>query len=486
MAATEGRSPRIALDSERAVLGAMLQFPDAVPRALAVLKPQAFYYQAHAKVFRAAAALHERHEPVDFVTVCAELTASGDLETCGGAAKLSLLLEAATTAANLEHYARLIRLAYATRERNRIGLMLANGAAEDPVAARDLLASLAQIEAEAEGSDRPADEWASRAMLGSDLVATDLPPLDSWLGDGLLVRGELAFLTGHSGIGKTFLALQLMSALSIGHTFCGIPTRAAKVGFVELEMPWGSVQQRLRALDPARSDLSRIAVVCEPPAAVHVREETVQAALIAFCRMHGIEVLVMDPFNRLHGDDENDNSDMGRVMEGLHTIRRETGVSILVLHHVRKQPSGLPQGGRSRTSSLDSMRGSSRLTNEPATIMALDETKGMVRLDFAKVRHAQEPAPLYLKRNERGFFDVADDPGLAQIKRADNLRLMLERAGDEGISARTAAEILSVTERTVRRDLEALGAVLTVRGKHGRLWVLPQEAPFPEEQGLDL
>ena len=125
--------------------------------------------------------------------------------------------------------------------------------------------------------------------------------------------------------------------------------------------------------------------------------------------------------------------------------------------------------------------------NDPqVSIVDLDETKGMVRLDFAKVRHAQEPAPLYLKRNERGFFDVADDPALAQVKRADSLRMMLERAGDEGISARTAAEILGVTERTVRRDLEGLGAVLTIRGKHGRLWVLPQEAPFPEEQGLDL
>lgn len=486
MAATEGRSPKVSIEAERAVLGAVLQFPEAVPRALATLKPEAFYYRAHAHVFRAVAALHERHQPVDLVTVCAALEAAGDLAACGGPEKVSRLLDGASTDANLEHHARIVRAARATRERQRIGQMLANGAAEDPVAARDLLASLAQIEAEAEGSDRPADEWASRAMLGSDLVATDLPPLDSWLGDGLLVRGELAFLTGHSGIGKTFLALQLMSALSIGHTFCGIPTRAAKVGFVELEMPWGSVQQRLRALDPARSDLSRIAVVCEPPAAVHVRDEAIQAALIAFCRLHSVEVLVMDPFNRLHGDDENDNSDMGRVMEGLHAVRRETGVSMIVLHHVRKQPSGLPQGARSRTSSLDSMRGSSRLTNEPATIMALDETKGMVRLDFAKVRHAQEPAPLYLKRNERGFFDVADDPGLAQIKRADSLRMMLERAGDEGVSARTAAEILSVTERTVRRDLEAIGAVLTIRGKHGRLWVLPQEAPFPEEQGLDL
>lgn len=478
------RAPKQSLDAERAVLAAMLTDPGAIPRAAACLKPTAFYRRAHAKMFESATAMHARGEPVDVVTLAAELESRGELAQCGGPVALATILESATSSANLEHHARMVRRAYATRERVRIGEALANGIATDPTACRDLLRTLEALETEAEAATDPAEAWAALAMSGAQLISADLPALPSWLGDGLLPAGELAFLTGHSGVGKTFLTVQLMSALSIGHTFCGITTAPARVGLVELEMPWASVQKRVASLHSG--DFERMAFLCSPPGAVHVNEAITRANIVAFVRRHNLDVLIFDPFNRLHDLDENSGSDMGHVLEGLHEIRRLTGVAILVLHHVRKTPSGLPAGPHSRASALDAGRGSSRLTNDPATVMALDETKGFVRLTFGKVRHGITPPTIYLKRNERGFFDVSDDPSLAPMRRADALRAMLERAGDEGITSELAAEVLKVTVRTVRRDLENIGAKLVTEGRHGRRWIMPIESLPPEEQTLDL
>lgn len=444
--------------------------PEAVERAARCVSPEAFHYTTHAKAFRAMVALHERGEPVDLTTLATELAVRGELESCGGATALAGFYEHATTTANLETHARLVRADYARRERVKVGLEMANGASTDPQATADALARLEAIQRAVEGIDGTAKKWAAASMSGQQLLDAAIPDLSSWIGNGILPAGELAFLTGHSGVGKTFMIVQLMSALSIGHSFNGVPTRQCRVGLVELEMPWKSVQQRVRSLHSG--DYEQMAFLCSPPGALHIREATARDNLAEFVRLHSLDVLILDPFNRLHDDDENSGSDMGHVLEGMHELRRMTGVAILALHHVRKMPSGAAAGPASRATSLDSGRGSSRLTNDPATVMVLDESKGFIRLTFAKVRHAESPAPIYLKRNERGFFDVADDPALAKERRLDSLTQMLNRAGSEGITVEMAAEVLKVKARTIQRDLEALGAVKVAVGKNQRVWVL--------------
>lgn len=461
----------LALDAEKSILGAMLNDPAAIDRAVACLTPAAFYHRAHAEVFKAIADMRARHEPVTIVTLVREIEARDELQQVGGASALASLHEYATATENVEAHARIVRQCYAERERVRIGLRIANGADPSPEGTIAEMVRLEAIQRSVDGIESAAKKWASQSMTGRELVDSDIPPIRSWLGDGLIPEGELAFLNGQSGVGKTFLVVQLMSALSIGHTFNGIETRKCRVGLIEIEMPWASIQKRVASLHSG--DLDAMAFFCSPPGALHVCEPSARENIAEFCRRHSLDLLIIDPFNRLHDGDENSGSDMGHTVEGLHEIRRLTGASILVLHHVRKSPSGLPSGGQqSRSGSLDAGRGHSRLHNDPATVMHLDEAKGFVRFSFVKVRHAREPLPIYLKRNNLGFFDVAEDPALAKDRRRDSLQQMLEKSGGEGVSAALASEILGVTERTVQRDLKELGANLISRGKTGRVWVL--------------
>lgn len=456
------------MESELGVLGAMLAEPACIPEATRLVRPGHFHRTAHANTFAALLALHARGEAPDLVSLAHELRARNVLEESGGMVFVSGLLDTSASGANLRFHARRVRAAWAARSRARIGLELANGACHAPEVAAALASELEAISRDESGPDgqSAAAAWAALSLSGDALLSSSLPTLPSWLGDGILPAGELAFLTGHSGVGKTFLAVQIISALSVGHTFCGLPTRQCRVGLVELEMPWVSVQHRLKALHTL--DAGATAFICSPPGAVHVTEPSSRDNLCEFIRLHRLDVLILDPFNRLHDADENSGSDMGHVLEGLHDIRWQTGVSMLVLHHVRKQPSGLPGGPSSRSASLDAGRGSSRLTNDPATVIVLDESKGFIRMTFAKVRHAESPAPIYLKRNAAGFFDVAEDPAAAKVKRQDALRAMLDRSGNEGVSSRLASDILKVTERTLRRDFEEVGATFRQADKR---WV---------------
>lgn len=103
-----GKVPPQALEAERAVLGGVLLEPEAATRAVEMVVPEAFYRPAHAMIFRAMVSLFTRHEPIDVMTLSEELRKAGDLESIGGIAALTELVDSVPTAANIEHYAKIV------------------------------------------------------------------------------------------------------------------------------------------------------------------------------------------------------------------------------------------------------------------------------------------------------------------------------------------------------------------------------------------
>lgn len=103
-----GRVPPQSLEAETAVLGAMLLSREAVHRAEEILTEDAFYREAHRKIFRAIMNLSERNEAADLITVTEELRKMGDLDEMGGASYVSSVLDAVSTSANVEYHSRLV------------------------------------------------------------------------------------------------------------------------------------------------------------------------------------------------------------------------------------------------------------------------------------------------------------------------------------------------------------------------------------------
>lgn len=102
------REPPQDFDAEQAVLGSMLIEADAVPLALAIVGPEAFYRTYHKQICAVIATLHGRKEPVDLVTVSAELRRLGQLEEVGGGEYLTALVGEVPTAAHVQRYANIV------------------------------------------------------------------------------------------------------------------------------------------------------------------------------------------------------------------------------------------------------------------------------------------------------------------------------------------------------------------------------------------
>jgi len=108
-AVASDRIPPQNIEAEISVLGGVLQDPQALLKAMEVLRPADFYKEAHRKIFNACVDLFERNEPVDLVTLANELMRRKQLEEVGGASALSALVDAVPTAANVAYHARIVK-----------------------------------------------------------------------------------------------------------------------------------------------------------------------------------------------------------------------------------------------------------------------------------------------------------------------------------------------------------------------------------------
>jgi replicative DNA helicase len=97
------------LEAESSVLGGVLLENEAINLVLEVLRGDDFYRESHRKIFRAMIELSDRTEPVDLITLSEFLKSRGELEAVGGTAYLASLADSVPTAANISHYARIVR-----------------------------------------------------------------------------------------------------------------------------------------------------------------------------------------------------------------------------------------------------------------------------------------------------------------------------------------------------------------------------------------
>lgn len=108
-AAEPDRTPPNDVAAEQSVIGAMMLSKDAIADVVETLREGDFYRPSHQTIFASVIDLYGRGEPVDAVTVAAELTKAGELSRVGGAPYLHTLVSMVPTAANAGYYARIVR-----------------------------------------------------------------------------------------------------------------------------------------------------------------------------------------------------------------------------------------------------------------------------------------------------------------------------------------------------------------------------------------
>jgi len=114
------RIPPQNIEAEMAVLGCMLIEEDAIARSIEQLVAADFYKESHKIIFSGIIELYDTRKAVDLITLVEKVKSDGKLEAVGGAGYLAGLTNVVPTAANIEHYARIVK------EKNILRLLISH------------------------------------------------------------------------------------------------------------------------------------------------------------------------------------------------------------------------------------------------------------------------------------------------------------------------------------------------------------------------
>lgn len=176
---------------------------------------------------------------------------------------------------------------------------------------------------------------------------------------GYLPANSLCSIYGPSGSYKSFLAVSWACHIATGKAWAGKRVVAGAVMYVVGEGGVG-VPRRVKAWEMAyNSDkpVNSLYLVNRP--VFPVRESEVKEVLIAAKQIQRecgrkVELIVFDTLARCFGgSDENDARDMGAFIEGCDLIKRETGATVLVVHHSGKDEAKGARGSSAFRAALD-------------------------------------------------------------------------------------------------------------------------------------
>src|SRR5688572_17692309 len=106
---TMGKIPPQAIDLEECVLGSIIDDSGFLMDVGDTLKPVHFYHEGHKRIFQAITNLSALNNPIDMMTVVAELRRTGELEISGGAFYITqLTTKGLRVGSNIEYHSKLI------------------------------------------------------------------------------------------------------------------------------------------------------------------------------------------------------------------------------------------------------------------------------------------------------------------------------------------------------------------------------------------
>jgi replicative DNA helicase len=97
------------IEAEQSIIGSILLENSAINSALEILSKNDFYSEAHRRIFNVIIELSEKNEPVDLITLSSALKDKNMLDSVGGTTYLASLVDSVPSAANIVHYAKIVK-----------------------------------------------------------------------------------------------------------------------------------------------------------------------------------------------------------------------------------------------------------------------------------------------------------------------------------------------------------------------------------------
>ena len=237
----ELRIPPQNIETEKALLGAIMLRPEGMYDVGDLLTRESFYVDKHRMLFDAMQELHTRHEPIDLLSVSTRLKERGKFDSIGGGSYLAELVDTVPSSTNAKHYAEIIQRKYILRALIEAAAHISELGYNEAEAIENVLDEAEKKIYSVTNSsvskkfislkDTLDEAWERLDKMhknGSELrgVPSGFPALDTLLSG--FQKSDLIILAARPSMGKTTLALDIARQAAILHN---VP-----VGIFSLEM----------------------------------------------------------------------------------------------------------------------------------------------------------------------------------------------------------------------------------------------------------
>ena len=445
-----GKLPPQAIETEEAVLGALMLERDAISIAIEILQPVSFYKDEHKEIYEAILSLFGKSQPIDLLTVTNELRQSGKLDFAGGAFYISELTNRVGSAANLEYHARIVAEKYILRKLIEVSSSIQTDAFEETTDVFELLDRTEKelfniTEQNLRNAPDSMSQLISKAIKQIEEVKLNTDGM-SGIASGFTLldritsgwqRSDLIILAARPGMGKTAFVLSLARNAAVDFKK-PVAVFSLEMSSLQLVQRLISAESEINAMKLRNGDLqdhewqqlnTRIAklstaqIFIDDTPALNIFE------LRAKCRrlkaQYDIQLVVIDYLQLMSGNRDGKNSmnreqEISTISRSLKGIAKELNIPVIALSQLSR---AVEQRGSTKKPILSDLRESGSIEQDADQVLFIyrpeyyglteDEegrpTAGLAEIIIAKNRHgALETVPLRFIDKFARFTDYDD------------------------------------------------------------------------------
>ena len=407
-------------EAEVAVLGSMLLDREAIAKAIESLDKDAFYSDSHQEIYSSIITLYDENEAVDIVTITEKLRQKNKLDQVGGPAYITELVNSIPTAANIEHYAKIVREKSLLRSLISASTKIVSESYEPTKDVNTILDNAEKLIFDIASRKKRAMQVSSMKEIVKKTietidelyqrkenitgVPTGFHDMDVKLAG--LQRSDMIILAGRPSMGKSALAISIME-------YAGV-TQKIPCAYFSLEMSKDQLAQRMLCsiagvnahkvrtgffsssdwpkLVEAASKLSESPIYIDDTAGIGSLELRAKSRRLK--AKHDIQMIIIDYLQLMSGGKgiESRQQEISEISRSLKALARELDVPIIAI----SQLSRAVEQRADHRPMLSDLRESGAIEQDADVVMLIlreeyynptEENKGIAEVIIAKQRH---------------------------------------------------------------------------------------------------
>ncbi len=408
------------LEAEIAVLGSMLLDREAIAKAIEQLDKEAFYSEANKKLFESIVKLYDNNEAVDIVTLIEDLKKRNILDEVGGPSYVAELANSIPTAANIDHYARIVREKYLLRSLINTATRIVAESYEASSEADDLLDRAEKLIFDITSNKKREMYVAEMKDIVKDSIETidhlyqrkenitgaptgfhDLDVMTAGF-----QKSDFIVLAGRPSMGKSALAISMMEYASVVEkipcayfsiemskdqlaqrmlcSIAGVNAHKVRTGFLS--------QNDWPELVKAAQKLSESPIYIDDTPGISALELRAKARRLK--AKYGIKLLIIDYLQLMRGGarSENRQQEISEISRSFKALARELNIPIIAI----SQLSRAVEQRQDHRPQLSDLRESGAIEQDADVVLLIlreeyynptEENKGVAEVIVAKQRH---------------------------------------------------------------------------------------------------